>query len=479
MTTDLHNPDTWIASLLENLPEEKLTSALSDTDPEWEYIDGEMVKLGSLAHSQLDIPALQRRGLMLLASETKDFRLLAHLLRTLQHAGDPLLAVRLLSLYVEHYWTVTAPPITHKKRFATQVIKRFEAGVTSFAENAVTSQRDALLGELAKLAQCWQTNNVPELAQATDDLSALYRRAFHDATPAVSPSSSTSARAPQATGTSANTVTHGAVAGSTAIAPPAPQITIDSHDDKAWRDTLLKVATILCERQPDSPQGYRLRRHALWQNITSTPQAENDGRTPLAAVSADMVDEYRVRLNNADMVLWQQVEKSLLLAPYWLDGHYLSAQAALRLGYKQVAEAIRDEVTGFLDRLPALSGLLFNDRTPFISEQTRRWLATPAGSQVGPVPATPISEETEEVRRHFSEQGLEAALLYLESLPEGEPRDQFHRQYLAAQLTEEAGMIRLAQQQYRMLFRMGLQMKLADWEPSLLEQLEQKFMAEQ
>lgn len=84
---------------------------------------------------------------------------------------------------------------------------------------------------------------------------------------------------------------------------------IDSHDDKAWRDTLLKVATILCERQPDSPLGYRLRRHALWQNITSLPQAEGDGRTPLAAVPADMMDNYLSRLNNADMALWQQVEK--------------------------------------------------------------------------------------------------------------------------------------------------------------------------
>ncbi|HCN3565965.1 TPA: type VI secretion system domain-containing protein [Escherichia coli] len=68
---------------------------------------------------------------------------------------------------------------------------------------------------------------------------------------------------------------------------------------------------------------------------------------------------------------------------------------------------------------------------------------------------------------------------YLDMLPEGDPRDQFHRQYLAAQLTEEAGLVQLAQQQYRMLFRMGLQMMVADWEPSLLEQLEQKFTAEQ
>lgn len=67
----------------------------------------------------------------------------------------------------------------------------------------------------------------------------------------------------------------------------------------------------------------------------------------------------------------------------------------------------------------------------------------------------------------------------MDMLPEGDPRDQFHRQYLAAQLTEEAGLVQLAQQQYRMLFRMGLQMMVADWEPSLLEQLEQKFTAEQ
>ena len=68
---------------------------------------------------------------------------------------------------------------------------------------------------------------------------------------------------------------------------------------------------------------------------------------------------------------------------------------------------------------------------------------------------------------------------YLDTLPAGEPRDQFHRQYFGAQLMEEAGLVQLAQQQYRMLFRMGLQMMVADWEPSLLEQLEQKFTAEQ
>ncbi|EEC8544789.1 type VI secretion system protein TssA [Escherichia coli] len=441
MAMDLRDPNVWISHLLENLPEEKLASALKDDNPNWEYIDGEIVKLGSLAHSQLDIPELQRRGLVILASESKDFRLLAHLLRTLQHAGDPHLALRLLALYVEHYWAVAAPQnMAHKKRFASQVIKRFETGIEVFSQNAATAQRDALSGELAKLAQCWQSHNAPELAQATDDLFALYQRAFNRAAPAPVPTPAASGSSPQTTATSESGVTQPSA--------PAPQIVIDSHDDKAWRDTLLKVAAILCERQPDSPQGYRLRRHALWQNITSTPQAESDGRTPLAAVSADMVADYHAQLGSADMALWQQV-----------------------------ADAIRDEVIRFLERLPQLTGLLFNDHTPFISEQTKQWLAASPDAKVAPV--AQIGEESKAARACFAEQGLEAALRYLDMLPEGDPRDQFHRQYLAAQLTEEAGLVQLAQQQYRMLFRMGLQMMVADWEPSLLEQLEQKFTAEQ
>lgn len=473
MVMDLRNPDTWISHLLENLPEDKLTSVLKDDNPDWEYIDGDMLKLGSLAHSQLDIPEIQRRGLTLLASKSKDFRLLTHLLRTLQHAGDPLLALRLLALYVEHYWTVAAPGMAHKKRFAAQVIKRFEAGISGFAENAAATQRDLLLGELAKLALLWQDNNATELAQATDDVAALYMRAFRDSEPAETPVAAQSAVA----SVPLSTVPVASAPAPSSVAP-APVMNIDSHDDKAWRDTLLKVAAILCERQPDVPLGYRLRRHALWLAITSAPQAESNGRTPLAAFPADMMDDFHARLNNADMTLWQQVEKSALLAPYWFDGHYLSAQVAQRLGYTAVAEAIREEAIGFLTRLPQLSTLLFNDHTPFISSQTKQWM-TVSPSSAQPVSAQQSGEEWQNALACFTEQGLEAALRYLDTLPEGSPRDQFYRQYFGAQLMDDAGMAKMAQQQFRMLFNTGLRIVLAEWEPSLLEQLEQKFTAEQ
>lgn len=85
-----------------------------------------------------------------------------------------------------------------QKRFAAQVIKRFESAVQDFAGNAATIQRDALLGELAKLAQCWQAHNASELAKATDDLFSLFQRAFRDVAPEMTSSARSAAIAPQA-----------------------------------------------------------------------------------------------------------------------------------------------------------------------------------------------------------------------------------------------------------------------------------------
>lgn len=467
---DIQNPEFWLSHLLEILPEEKLTAKLSDDNPQWEYIDGEIVKLGSLNHAQLDVPELQRQGLMLLASESKDFRLVAHLLRTLQHAGNPLLALRMLMQYVAHYWTTGWPQnAANKGRFASQILKRFESGIAGFAAASAPEQRDFLLGELTKLAQCWQSHNMPELASATDDLFALYQRAFRDRSPATATS------VPSIVTTDTPAAISAPSAPDTAV--PAPVVSIDSHSDKAWRDTLLKVAAILCERQPDSPLGYRLRRQALWQTITSVPQSESDGRTPLAAVSADMTADYRARLASADVALWQQVENSLLLAPYWMDGHYLSVQIAKRLEFSDVAEAIRDEVRRFLTRLPQLTALSFNDHTPFISDATRKWLADEPTKSTGTV--MDGDELTQQVWQSYREQGLEAALVLAEQQPQHSPRRRFYNQFLTAQLLDASGMAQLAQQHYRMLFKAGLQTMLSDWEPSLLKQLEEKLTQEQ
>lgn len=471
---DTPTSGTWHEHILAALPEEKIRSAISETDSDWEYIDREMVKLGSLTHAQLDIAEIQQKALKLLATESKDFRLMVHLLRTLQHGGkapELLLALQLLTQYTEQFWVQAWPQKTaHKNRFAQQVLKRFETMATSFANDADQVRRDAMLGAFAHLAQLWKKTDNLLLAKAADELFSLYQRRIQE----------------QATMKKEEPAQPPAESENGDINPsqylhPAAAINVESHDDKSWRQTLLKVADVLCERHPQSTTGYRLRRHALWQNITSAPQAENGGRTSLAAFPVDMMAGYLARVPTANNEFWEQVEKSLLLAPYWFDGHCLSARIASQLGYAETAAAIRDELTLFIGRIPALRNLHFTDLTPFLCEQTQVWLDEETTAKTVSGVSAVHDDETNSVWQCFSEQGLTPALQRLELLQKQSPgpRQQFYRQYLGAQLLEKAGMAAFAFQQYKTLHQIARQITLPDWEPALLEQLEEKITTDQ
>ncbi|QGU88110.1 type VI secretion system protein TssA [Erwinia sorbitola] len=452
---DITSQHPWHALLQTPLTPEQITQALSEDDPQWDAIDSQMVKLGSLTHSSLNIAELQLQVITLLAEKSKDFRLMVHLLRTLQHAGKPdelMLAVSLLSTYVRHFWDSAWPQNRqHKKRFAGQILKRFAGADSKFRMSASDVQRENMQGLLAHLAQVWHSLE-PDLAQEVDDLRSGYARPPERLT-----ATQEKAEAP-----------------ATASAPPAvdtsPVLAIDRSSDKAWRQTLLQMADTLCEIQPDAAIGYRVRRYAVWGALTAPPVAQADGRTPLAAVASDRTADYLARIANADLTLWQQVEQSLTLAPYWLDGHVLSAQIALRLGYEQVAQAIREELRDFLTRIPALATLFFSDMTAFLSADSADWLQ----QKEEPAGGSSVIEQ-DEIWHCFQQQGLEAALHRLNTQPQqSDPREHFYRQLLGAQLMEKAGLASLAQQQYQSLLQLGQQMQLSTWEPSLIVLLTEK-----
>ncbi|MDE9555719.1 type VI secretion system ImpA family N-terminal domain-containing protein, partial [Xenorhabdus bovienii] len=176
---DIRTQFDWFGALLAPLSDEQTGKALSESDPAWEFIDGEMVKFGSLSHGTLEVDALQRQALQLFSEHSKDFRLMVHLLRTLQHAGHPaelILAIELLTEYVKNYWEKAWPvkPVL-KRRLAQQVIKRFESAQSSFTDQASKSQRDEAQGALAHLAQCWHASE-PDLAKDVDQLRTRYNR---------------------------------------------------------------------------------------------------------------------------------------------------------------------------------------------------------------------------------------------------------------------------------------------------------------
>ncbi|WP_445495997.1 type VI secretion system protein TssA [Photorhabdus sp. SF281] len=456
---DIRKQFDWQGLLLTPLSDELTGRELDENEPAWEYIDGEMVKLGSLAHSTLNIEEIQRQALQLFSEKSKDFRLMVHLLRTLQHSSNPaelILAMELLAGYIRHYWQTAWPqkPLL-KRRLAQQVIKRFDSAQTGFCEQADETQREEAQGALAHLAQCWHTDE-PALAKEIDQLRARYARK-----PAPKPTAApveSAETAAQPAGTSAQT--------------PAPNVAIDSSSEKAWKQTLLTVADLLCERQPDTATGYRLRRYAIWHTLTTAPMASNEGKTPLAPAAADRTADYLAKLPTADNALLRQIEQSLTLAPYWLDGHAIAAQAAEKLGYTAVTGAIRDELKAFLERLPVLQTLYFSDMSPLISSSTLSWLQPPETTAA----SGSTTQEQEAVWHCFRQHGLEAALHAAEQHQQQltEPRDQFYGQLLTAQLLEQAGMTALAQQHYRHLLQAGQHLLLTHWEPGLLAGLAEK-----
>lgn len=465
----------WLEQLLAPLDEAKISHAIADENSDWEYIDGEMVKFGSLTHGALNIEALQHRCLQLFATETKDFRLFVHLIRTLQHAGDVselVLAADLATHYMQHYWLVSHPTnMRLKQRLAQQIIKRFESAQASFCRHANCAQRDDILGSFAYLAQFWHQDS-PALSTQIDALSRGYSRLENSEQPTIT----VAENQPIASTPISEKPTATQVITSPDITP-SPRIEVNHSDYRQWKQTLLKVAGLLCEQHPAQDIGYRLRRHAIWSAIQTPPMSDEKGKTPLAAVAIDRITDYCTQLAQPTLSLLNEIEQSLTLSPYWLDGHCLAAKTAQLLGFESISQAIAQELTAFLTRLPQLNTLYFADLTPFISPDTQHWLAQSSNSAYcGQQQAQHTENNHQEIMTCFEQQGLNAALLMIENALTTtiNPRDSFYLQLLCAQLFEACDMKTMATYTFQQLHQQATSLSLSQWEPDLFTQLTSK-----
>lgn len=466
----------WSQQVLAVLPDELTGAAVSADDPLWERVETELVKLGSLAHSEVDLQAVACDCLTLLETRTKDMRVLVQLVRCLQHpatASSWEVALVLLDDWLSAYWTRGWPgsPV-QKQRLMVQVVRRFEGTQARMCEQATAPELDNVLALTQTLIQTWQTL-VPEQGELFDGLLATLQRAGRQRQeqPSQEPLLSTTPPEPSAP---AVTAVPGDAQPESRTAHMHPQI--DTSDERVWQQTLLQVAGHLVEQQPGVAMGYRLRRHAIWNTITSAPVISRENRTPLAAVSPDRVSEYESALSNADISLWGQIEQSLTLSPYWFDGHWLSARVAIHLGSPEIAQAIAGELQAFLARLPVLTTLAFSDGTPFLSPRCQTWLGS---AQAVQTPADTTTDLAGTLRRCYEEKGLNAALVLLDARmqAQSEPRERFYSGLMLAELLEAEGMKQLAMTYYRQLWQEAQRLALAQWEPGLVKRLERVIQA--
>ncbi|HHQ4607337.1 TPA: type VI secretion system protein TssA, partial [Aeromonas hydrophila] len=372
------------------------------------------------------------------------------------------------------YWLQAWPGnASQKQRLMVQIVKRFEGALPHICESASAAELAQLLAQAEQLERVWLAQ-CPDKGELLDPLVMGLKRAQRqqvaqaEANAAGQPQSSGAAAA----GSPASVASPASGAGAMVLSGGGGSagVDVDSSNDRAWRQTQLKMAELLIERQPEATVGYRLRRHAVWAGITAVPMSGAGNKTPLAPMSADMVDEYRAAMNAPDQGLWQRIEQSLTLAPYWFEGHRLSAEVAQKLGFGAVAQAIAEELGTFLQRLPALRELAFSDGSPFLSPECSRWLQPAKGGSAGSGEAG----LAEEVAQRHGEQGIAAALALLDEriAQLKEPRDRFHALLVQAELLAQEGMEALARQHYQHLWQEAGRLGLSHWEPGLVNRLE-------
>lgn len=447
-------------------------------------LDAEMMKVGSLQHASVAWETAETLAIQMLSQRGKDLKVLGHLLHCLQHDGNGVrfaLSLRLLTRALEQPWWEHAYPFNGQRgaKLRPRLFQQFTqrsvklAGGLDFhnAEDEFEACQTALTELKAQVEQ----RSLPG-----DSLGELSRQLMTQR-PAQSSSSEKSSNASQQAESSEKThsrhADHADSAHASAQAPAkAPELRLEAGNERSNRQALLKMADFLSEQSPGEPLAYRLRRYAIWSAIQALPAAKAEGKTELAPVSADRIADYREALaRGGDSDLWQRIENSLAVSPYWLEGHRLSAGLAKQLGHPRCAEAIRDEAQRFVARLPGIETLTFNNGAGFVDDETQRWLYSSAsgGSGSSSNGSDAWQMGLEEARDAVESGDIGAALKVLDQglSAARSPRENAYWRLASADLLHETGLESLAQQHYHTLHQSVAELALEQWEPALVSRL--------
>jgi len=151
--------------------------------------------------------------------------------------------------------------------------------------------------------------------------------------------------------------------------------------------TVRQAADFYFDKDLSNPRGYRCRRIAGWTMIQGTPPATN-GQTQVPPPGE--LEEIRKNLQELrSLEKWQELlkesERRLHGSLLWLDLNRLSAECLTGLGtqYQEAHDAVCQETTFLLTRLPGLEKLTFADGSPFADAETKQWLESiKSGSEI-------------------------------------------------------------------------------------------------
>lgn len=173
--------------------------------------------------------------------------------------------------------------------------------------------------------------------------------------------------------------------------------------------SIVESARQLRKADPADPWAYRLHRSGLWLAVKVPPPAEG-GRTRLPPPAMDARKRLEAKLVGEQWLdLLNAAEDLSGQNLFWLDLHRYVALAMDRLGalFLEARETVGRELVAFLQRIPSIVNLAYNDGTPFADPGTQMWLdgerSKHGGGGGAGSTSSAASEEDQEVALRFAE----------------------------------------------------------------------------
>lgn len=429
---------------------------------DFQYMREELNKLSGADPGQ--VAALAEK---LFRQTCKDLRVATYYIwARLQADGETGLAdgLNLLAALLDRYPDEVLPARANSRKAALEwlttakvldALAQFPAVVKDEAERTV-----AALVWLEQGIQAWPPAQRPELG-------ALY--------------SALSTRLAQSGGVNAVVPQNSTVQESAAPGAPAPL-----SSPRSGRD-LLDSGRTLAEWLREQPDGWlsahRLLRSLRWDTLHETPPHDARNHTLLSPPRGMLATQLkRLHVQQRWSELLEQVEQAFAegVNHFWLDLHWYLHQALSKLPEPQRgwAEIIKRDLGMFLERLPALETLRWNDGEPFADDTTQEWIAREvSGNQPQNwLPATPASTAAEddilalegEALTQADSKGVEEALVWLAQRTGAQSgRQRWLIRLLMARVAEQYGKSDLALHLLGELDAIGERQALSDWEPDL------------
>lgn len=454
------NSNDYRNLLIKPINEDSPVGIKLSEDTHFDFIETQLMKIGSLAHEEIEWDKVEKAAFEILVHKSKDLKVLGYLIQCLQYQVNPerfILSINILADFIQHFWPVSNPlnnarENLARQRLLSQIIQRTMKSLvqTSFSEFTVSDKHEFEIA-VNNLKKTYALQEIPdaELDKLTNSLIRLV------------PSSE---------------IPHDEKSLSQNNIPLVhTQVTIDTSDSRALKKTLIQISELLLELNQKS-LSIETKRLALWHTIHTPPPHKTDGETELVAISTDKLFEYQEQIGNPNDELWKKLEQSILLSPFWLDGHYLSYQIAKKLGYLEVATTIKKCITDFVDRIPTLRTLKFKGGLPFISDDTQKWLNQDRYAQNSNIISSQLSDIKNQATEIFNTQGFSNALIFLNIGLESANnlRDQTYWKIALAEIYTNNGLFSIANDIYKSIQPIIENTLVINWEPILVNYLQNK-----